>query len=470
MWWLAVVYGLWLVPIASAQFVEDALRLAQLDGYITPRAGGIGIGFAALADDIGALYYNPAGLVLLPGIEISGGLFFSRNAAETNFLATRTSAASNSAAVTHLGAATVDRWGSTRVGVAVAYAMDNDYETSFRYAAFNPTSSIVAAWTKESENPRENWAFRLYLADTINGRMSTPLQDSLFQEAFVRERGGLHSLAGGVGFELAPWVSLGFSVALKYGRFSYSRNYRESDIYNRYNWLDTVGFTNVDFDILELRENLTQELSGITGGVGLLVRVGEFLRAGAVVHFPTFFQVRERFAQKATATFDDGDRASLTEEGQNSYNVRTPFVFSGATAFHLSSIGLTFTAGVAFSDVTQLEFTDAPWEVLALNDVISQQLVGQTIWGAAVEWMLPLLPLTLRASYNSITSPYARDIPGATTVITALGAGLYLAPNIRLDFVARRLELSELRTSYSAQSLILTRTPLTLAAGLTYRY
>ncbi len=461
--------------VASAQFVEDALRLTRLDAYVTPRAGALGIGFVSVADDIAALAYNPAGLILIPGIEVTGGLFFARNSTETSFLTTRTPAASNSTALTHLGVATSERWGNTRAAIAVGYALENDYETLLRYSAFNPSSSIVDYWTRQTQNPRTNWAFRLYLADTVNGRMVTPVRDSVQQNGFVRERGGLHSLTGGIAFELSPWVSLGLTVALKYGRFTYSRDYRESDVLNRYNWLDTVQFTNVDFSELQLREDLTQELTGITGSLGLLFRMGTFFRAGATIRFPTFFQVRERFARSATAAFDNGDRESLREEGQNSYNVRTPFVFQGGIAFHIPQAGLTFTAGAAYADVTQLEFTDAPWEILQLNQLIVEQLVGQTLWGAGVEWQLPLMPVVLRASYNSITSPYGRDIPGATTSIAAVGAGVFLAPNIRLDVLMRRIELSELRlnygdSSYGVSQYTLTRTPFTIAAGLTYRY
>ncbi|MCS7170010.1 MAG: hypothetical protein NZ949_05235 [Candidatus Kapabacteria bacterium] len=455
----------------QAQFVEDALRLARLDRYVTPRAGSIGVGFTAVADDISALYYNPAGLILIPGVEITGGLFFAHNATETSFLVAKTSAASNSTALTHLGIATSERWGSTRAAIAVAYALENDYESSLRYAAFNPASSIISYWAGATPIPRENRAFRLYLADTVNGRMFTPVRDSVWQEGFVRERGGLHSLSGGVAFELSQWVSLGFAIALKYGRFVYSRDYREADALNRYSWLDTTRFTNVDFHTLQLYEDLTQELPAITGSTGLLFRMGEFLRAGLTVHFPTFFQIRERFNTTAIAAFDNGDRKQFTEEGQNSYNVRTPFTFSGGVVFHLPRVGLTFSAGAAYSDVTQLEFTDAPWEILQLNRIVVEQLVGQTLWGAGVEWHMPFLPITARASFNSITSPYGQDIPGATTHVVAAGAGVYLAPNIRLDFLIRRLELSELRSNYGASSqYTLTRTPFTIAGGLTYRY
>ncbi len=460
-----------LSPFLRAQFVEDALRLARLDSYGTPRVNSLGIGFTALADDIGALAANPAGLVLIGGIEFTGGLYTARNITRTDFLNRQTPSASTSTALTHLGIAATQRWSSRQAGVAVAYMLENDYENSARYAAFNPTSSLIGYWTQQTPIPRQNWAFRLYLADTINGRMITPIRDSLQQEAFVRERGGLHTLVGGLAIEVTPNILLGGSLALKYGRFTYSRSYRETDILNRYNWLDTALLTNIDFDALQLQEDLTQQLSGITGSIGLLVHMHNTVRVGLQIRFPTFFQVRERFAQSATATFDNGDRRQLVEEGQNAYNVITPFVFAGAVALHIPEAELTFTAGAAYMDATQLEFTDAPWEVLQLNRLILEQLTGQVLWGVGLEWQLPQLPLSLRASYNGLTSPYGRDIPGAAAHLVASGASLYLAPTVRLDFLFRRVEVAELRSNYGEVSHYrLLRRPWTLAIGLTYRY
>lgn len=460
-----------LPALMQAQFVEDALRLARLDSYSTPRASSLGIGFTALADDIGALAFNPAGLILIPGMELTGGLYTARHATRTDFLNVQTRAASNSTALTHLGVATTQQWGSRQAGVGVVYMLEHDYESSAHYAAFNPASSLIDFWTRETPIPRQNWAFRLYLADTIDGRMVTPLRDSLQQEAFIRERGGLHALIGGIAFELTPHVALGASLSLKYGRFIYSRSYQESDILNRYNWLDTVRLTNIDFHMLQLQEDLTQQLTGITGSVGLLIRIRNIVRAGLQIRFPTFFQVRERFAQSATAMFDNEDRRRLVEEGRNAYNVTTPFVFAGAVALHIPEAELTFTAGAAYADVTQLEFSDAPWEILQLNRRILEQLTGQVLWGVGLEWQLPHLPLSLQASYNGLTSPYGRDIPGAATYLVAGGASFYLAPNLRLDFLFRRLEVAELRSNYGEiSSYRLTRLPWTLAAGLTYRY
>jgi len=459
----------------SAQFIEDALRFARMDGFPTPRAGALGIGYAGIADDFAALYYNPAGLVLIPSsVELSGGLLFAHNTSRTEFLGTTpVTSASNSTALSHLGAAATQRWNrKTRIGLAIGYILENDYELTLRYGGFNPSSSIIAYWTDQSSRPSSNRAFRLYLADTVGGRLITPVRDSLQQSGFVRERGGMHSLSGGIAFELSQWAALGFSVSLKYGRYRYGRSYTESDVLNRYNWLDTVGFSNVDFDLLELEEELSQEAQGITGSIGLLVRMGEFLRLGLTAAFPTFFQVTEKFSQEATAYFDNGDRRSVRESGENSYNVITPFRFGAAVGLHLPQTGLTFCAAASYNDVTQLEFTDAPPALLRLNRAILEQLVGQTAWGGGIEWTPELLPMSFRVGFTAITSPYQQDIAGATTRIYSTGAALYLQPNLRLDFLLRWVEWSELRSNYggSLSQYLLHRRPVTIAAGLTYRY
>lgn len=126
----------------SAQFIEDALRFARMDGFPTPRAGALGIGYAGIADDFAALYYNPAGLVLIPSsVELSGGLLFAHNTSRTEFLGTTpVTSASNSTALSHLGAAATQRWNrKTRIGLAIGYILENDYELTLRYDGFNPS-------------------------------------------------------------------------------------------------------------------------------------------------------------------------------------------------------------------------------------------------------------------------------------------------------------------------------------------
>ena len=136
----------------------------------------------------------------------------------------------------------------------------------------------------------------------------------------------------------------------------------------------------------------------------------------------------------------------------------------------LNAAGITFSAGVEYVDVTQLEFSDALKEIEDLNMRIVQELVGQTSWGFGVEYEIPLVPIVARASFQSTTSPYQQDVAGASIKNFAVGGGIYLADNIRLDGLFRWTDYSQLRTNYANSRYVMNINPMNLSLQLTYRY
>ena len=145
--------------------------------------------------------------------------------------------------------------------------------------------------------------------------------------------------------------------------------------------------------------------------------------------------------------------------------------YSAGVSFH--ALDITFAFGIEYKDVTQTKFSDAIDDIEDLNLAIVQELVGQTTWGFGIEYEIPLAPVVARASFSSTTSPYIMDIPGASLQTVALGGGVYLAPNIRLDGVFRWNSISELRTNYGNSSdsrYTFKNNPLDIGLQLTYRY
>jgi len=150
-------------------------------------------------------------------------------------------------------------------------------------------------------------------------------------------------------------------------------------------------------------------------------------------------------------------------------------VYSAGLSIH--GEGLTFAAGIEYSDATQLKFSDAISEVMALNNRIMLELVGRTTWGFGLEYDIPLVPIVARASYSRTTSPYQMDIPNANLTNFSIGGGVYLGKKVRIDGVFRWIEYSEQRTNFKTQqdvenyaNFVVSRMPLNISLGLTYRY
>ncbi|QLH53724.1 MAG: hypothetical protein CH6_1985 [Candidatus Kapaibacterium sp.] len=464
-----------LIPIVSfSQFIEDALRYTIPNSMITPRSASFGVAFYGLSDDISGLIYNPAGLSFIGKSEFSLGLGFTRNRVESEYLFNKMERDANSSYVTHLGISVPVKEFEKTIIVGLAYFHENNFLNYFDYSAFNPKSSLVYSLAKYgSKDTLSNIPYFLWLA---NNKFETPIKDSVKQVVTVDEDGGLHNITGGFSVLLTKNVSIGASLTGKFGKFTYYREFNEYDIYNKYNFFDSVGYTNLDFNKFTLKENLTQKVSGISGSIGIFGTFANFLRFGATVKFPTYYQVEEEFRKDAYARFDDGwepNPYEMKDNSYNSYKITTPFVFAGGVS--LKILDFIFTGGVEYFDVTQLRFSDAPPEIDRLNSRIVRELVGQVQWGLGVQYSPPILPFEFRAGFSSITSPYAKDIPNATTYIYSLGMAIYLAPNVRLEPTFQYLTNSVLRTNYQtddtdSQNYTLKFSPYKIALQITYRY
>ncbi|MDA3843733.1 MAG: hypothetical protein PF588_05105, partial [Candidatus Kapabacteria bacterium] len=91
----AIVLFVLSLSSAHAQFIEDALRYSRTPAYSTARAGGLGVAYHGVSDDLAAIQFNPAGLSLIPKSEFSVGFGFRKNTTETDFLGNTQSFKSN---------------------------------------------------------------------------------------------------------------------------------------------------------------------------------------------------------------------------------------------------------------------------------------------------------------------------------------------------------------------------------------
>ncbi len=457
----------------KAQFVEDALRLATPNAIITPRVAGFGVSYNGLIDDIGALVYNPAGLVNIARSEVSFGLGITRNKSDVEFLDNTKEFRSNNGFISNFGIVAPIKESTKGAAVGIGYFLENNYDNDMKYAGFNTRSTYIAdeASIGGADGRYDNWAEYLGLA---NKNFKTPLQDSLTQTGFVQESGGLHNIVGGAAFNLGDHFSLGVSVTGKFGSYGYARSYEEWDSENIYTAYDST-YSNLDFNRLNVDENVSQDITGITGAIGIQASFGKHMRFGINIKLPTFYEINEVFSQRFDATFDNGDYSYKTFDGKNSYSVTTPFVYSAGFSFH--HWGFVFTAGAEYVDITQLEFSGNLNEFNMLNQQIVKELVGQIAWGFGAEYDIPGLPVVVRSSYSRTSSPYSNDLYDYNLTNLAFGAGVYFGQKIRIDGVARFSGVSMVRTNYGSpdypatySSYLLTKRPMSIAVGITYRY
>jgi hypothetical protein len=460
------------------QNIEDALRFSGNEGIISARAGGFGTAFHGIADDYSTLAFNPAGLSLIDKGEMTFGMGFMMNSVETDFLSNKFNLTSNDAYLSNIGIVAPFKTKLGNAAIGIGHYMDHNFDNVMEFGAINPNST----YTKFIADDEKAWGFsneeslpwNLWLADDY---LNTPLDGDLYQEAIIDESGGLHNITGGIAFELSQFLSAGFSITGKWGEYEYLRQYKETDVNQVYEYFDTTNaadskliFNDLDFEQFRIDELINQNISGVTGSIGILGKIGNSMRMGLSVRFPTYYDIHEKFVQDASSHFDNGDNYSKKDVYENNYSFISPWVYSTGISVHIWKI--TLAAGLEYSDLSQMEF-DNNYELESLNLAIKKQMNSRIKWGIGAEFEVPVLPVVLRTSYNAMTAPYVDDIEGAEWTSFAFGGGVYLAPNIRMDLLCR---ISD-RTNYwhiygnsEDTKLIYTRNPLDLGLQLTYRY
>lgn len=469
-------------PIAKAQFIEDALRYTKPNGYPTARSAALGISYIGVVDDISAMYYNPAGLTLIPKTEFSMGMNFTMNKNEALGFDKVTNFKSNNENFNNIGIVSPFVYGESqdkRGAIGLSYHLENNFNQDFETYWFNTKSTM-------SNYLATNYpeiAYHVFLIPEVNNP-ETPIKDSLEQKSSVIQSGGIHNITGAASFEVNPNFSIGFSIVGKWGSYQYDRIFTESDLLYKYE-VDKPDYSDLNFKSLTVNEGIRQDISGISGSLGILGKVGKNVRISAAVKFPTYYEITENYSLRVQSKWDNGDMPNpyTSPEGSVTYKVRTPFVYDAGLSFYAA--GLVFTTGIEYTDASQLEFTDASLStnteddgssvanMNAVNRLIVKELVGQVTWGFGAEYSFPMIPVSVRASYTSTTSPYHLDVSGADRKTFAFGGGVGIAKGVRIDASARFSDYTEFRTLYGNDinsRYSLTTNPVDLAVNLTVRF
>lgn len=466
---------------SSAQTIDDAVRYSTTTGYITARAGAMGLSYSGIADDYAALYYNPAGLSLLTKNEFSVGLEYMRMNTSTNFLQTTSQLGTSSVSPTNCGFVFPFKTGTGIAAIALGYNYEGSFVNTMEFSAFNTTSSIVQSLMSETNDFAKNLAYQVYLADTLggNGKLHSPITGNVQQSAFITERGGMHSFTAGGGISLSKSVSAGINVSGKWGSYTYANEYKEADTRNLYMVNDKINFTSVDFTSLTLNSDINQQVSGVNATIGIQGRFDNSLRLGITIRTPTLYRIDETFSRSIVAAFDNGETATPkypdgdeSYNGRNSYQIITPFVFGASLSYHYEWI--TLSAAAEYNDLTQIHFDDAQPALLRLNNQILKSLTGSLSYSIGTEVEIPATSLILRAGYSSVSASYINSLAGEEQSIIGVGAGIYLAPNIRLDMLTRFNSYTYPRANYSPggadAQYIYTSSPVQVSAQFVYRY
>jgi len=480
-----IVAGLLLVAASSgrAQYLEDALRLGQFGTGVGARALGMGNAYTGVASDFSAVYWNPAGLTQALHGEFFLGMSYL-NMGDDGTLSSRDglgnisllgNPSSYTTTATNVNAVGVVYPVPVRRGslvVAFGYDRRASFASGVSFNGFNPGSSFIQTLVPDKQvfAPGDTalLPWQLGLTDTANGKYRSVFNGRLTQLGNVIESGGLNDWSGALAVEVGKNLSIGITATLVSGSYRYDRDYHEQDRQHLFSY---------PFDLKDLKvtDFVDGDITGANAKFGLMYTLPDRFRLGFGIRTPTSYNIREHYGQTLQSQFYTLDAAGhdlygpFDYPGTVEYDVHTPWVFSVGASLILRD--LVLSGDLEYTDWTELEFADAPSDLLALNPDFKTQLQGTANLRAGAEYDLRDLGLRLRAGFIFNPSPFKGDPSSFDQKYVTGGLGIQLGESAMLDLGYAHGWWQTYQTNYDPSSSVEENIKTnTVLATLVYRF
>lgn len=384
------------------------------------RALGLAGAYAAVADDIAALEYNPAGLAQIRRVELALGMRHHRDVATFAMFDSERRQTTATTGLDHIGVAyPVPTYRGSLVFGAMAHRVRNNDLESVR----------------------------------VDQRRDT---DFAFDDRFLREQeGGLWRFAGGAGVDVLPELSLGAGLAYWHGSLR-DDQFRELD--------ETI----VGQTPLHARDRLRTDASvdGFGFDLGLLGYVGRGGRVGLRLASPVWLDISGD-GELSLDDLDDGMPASV-EPLVIDQNPRLPWSVTAAASWVFGPA--LVAADVAYSAWDELDLDDTTSDTPPLVD--SDYDAGVSLRTGA-ELAVPGWPLRVRGGYAWEPVAYELLLGNPARLsrdrhVVSVGGGVLVAETFALDFGASFARFERTDRAFAAVSEELEEKRFVLTAA--YRY
>jgi hypothetical protein len=490
------------IGVCFAQNDLDALRYSQSGVGGSNRFKAMGGAFGAIGADVGCLNYNPAGIgVYRKGeVNFSFNLKFSNN--QTSHYGTTTNASKANFAFGNFGIA--GSWNSKKnenerhsLGFSNSQLQNFTgtivYNGNNRKSIANDMLSLTnGKRVSELNGSYEGLGFNSYLLDTSSTiapyySFVDPAK-TIAQSKEIEIKGRMNEMAFGYAYGYKDVFYFGASLGIPTIRYNYISVHTETDVndsmYTRsigtnsyvtsYSNLPASAFYKdlLGFKSLSYTEKFSTEGTGYNLKLGFLARLNDFVRAGAYVHTPSFFNLTDKYTYNLDVTWDTGKTTKASypdKEGIYDYTLTTPARYGGCVSFiykKLMVLGIDYE-GLNYGHA-QLGSKN-PKDFNGVNVVIKNKYKQAHNLRFGTEFNIK--PVLLRAGYAMYGSPFGGIFNDKfTRNIYSLGLGLRMSSGFYFDFMYSKQISKEdyyvLRPSYMEKSnLTLAGTTFAFSVG-----
>ncbi|HRY97491.1 MAG TPA: hypothetical protein P5550_00400 [Bacteroidales bacterium] len=427
-WTFLLVLGT--AGLLNAQNEVDALRYSQVFPGGSARFNALSGAFGALGADFSSLSVNPAGIGVYQSSEFSFTPSLSLGKTESTYLGKTGEDLKYNFNLGNAGmvfvmpmgpAAQSNGWKNLQFGLGIN--RQNNYNARMLVEGFNPESSLLDAYLDYANGiaPSElgafdtRLAFNTWLLDTMGSNtqyISAVPDGQVTQRKSVTSDGSLNEFVLSLGANYSDRFYLGASLGFPFLRYNESSVYTERDYDNLIE----------DFDEFSVYDDLEARGSGINFKLGMIFRATEWLRLGAALHTPTFFDIREEYTTTISSAFDNGDSyTDASPDGRFDYTLETPMRAIGSVALVIGKLGL-LSADYEFVDYSSARLRSDSYKYFDENDAIRNSYTSTGNLRVGTEWKLD--NFAFRGGVGLYGSPYRSGINNAERTSYSLGFGL----------------------------------------------
>jgi hypothetical protein len=450
---------------SSAQYSQDAIRYSTFQTGTTSRIKAIGNAGTAIGGDLSSVSGNPAGLGFFTKSELSITPEFDGSKVNASFLNQSNSASKNSVNLNNASVVFYNRlntpngqdktkgWLSLNWGFG--YSRTNDYGENIYAAGKNNSSSITDYYASLAnsggipDGSLQSWAYNQNLIDqygVTNPTYKSNAYTGASQLNSISRSGGESEFDLSMGANYSNRLYLGFSVAFTNLQYNSTNNFSES------------GSASILENNLAVNRNYNSTYSQVqnTTGSGMNVKFGliykllESVRFGAVVTSPTYYNVNDSYNEGLGTNFSGG--AAYSNGPSNyplSYTMQTPFKVAGGLAIFIKQFGF-ITGDVEYVDysTTRLNNTNGYDATFDNNNIknLYRSAVNAHV-GAEARLTGNVF---LRAGYGLQGSPLKQNGTSTQTLSGGLG---YRFGSYYVDATYAHLKSSQTLTPYDVASL-----------------
>jgi len=440
-----VLSALMLTGSVVAQNELDALRYSQLNVTGTARYTALGGAFGALGGDMTTLSVNPGGIGVFSKTEASVTIGLLSTASEAEYLG---NLSNNSRMNLNIGNAGFVARFNSRKGQERQWAMKGWHiGLAFnRMGTFNSRTSAAGVNTQSSHIDQyvnalngfsgvnqnspydiERFGFGTglmydaFLFDPVFGGPDTSFLG--FERAVLPfygqtesvtevTRGSMREVALTFGGNFGNVLYFGATVGIPSVTYHLERRYNERD------GQDTIA----NFNSFTKRDDLSASGNGFNVKFGLIYRPVQWVRIGAAIHTPTFFEMSETYNSTVTSEVFGSRFDVQSPMGLFDYTLETPFRAIGSLAFVIAKMGL-ISADYEFVDYSMARMRSSVYAFDTENTNIRNRLTNAGNIRVGTEWRVQAF--SIRGGFaingNPFTGGYSMD-----DTRWSLGGGLRL--------------------------------------------